>query len=222
VRYPILDHACEVAVKRKGTWLVAALTLMAGMGSDWIRPTTRVRCLPGIPERDYKLVEPTLPPPVQGLSFSGVELVDQATKKKLRTFAMDVKELKILHCSISQVAFTIGEDGSWIFNCQADQNPWFTTQANSLPPARLAGQLRVETNQFLRNEFSVTVRCYGNFLLKETLKSTGKPALATITPKSFWVQRGVPLMVKASGDGVAELKQNYSLIDRVEFDFSYR
>ena len=217
-------------MKRKATWLLAALAVTGSMGSDWARPHTRVPCLPGIPARDYQPQFP-LPQPsalVQGMSFKGVEIAELAgvgivgrTSVKLRTFAMDQKELRVQHCSISEVAFTIRDNGQWIFNCRADQNPWFTKQPNALPVLSSPRAPTIETNHLLRNEFFVTVRCYGNFPLKEAKKSTGKPALAVIGPISFMVQRGVPFVANVS-EARLELQQYYPLIDRIEFDFYYR
>jgi hypothetical protein len=220
---------CGDVVDRKALWLIAALALIPGMGSGWIRPTTRAPCLPGIPMHDYLYV-PASPPGLevkQGMSFDGIELVEPSPKAavpgkvKLRTFAMDKKAITIQHCSISQLAFTFGDDGRWILNCRADQNPWFTKELNSLPPSKLAAALKTETNHLLRNEFTVTVRCYGNFKLRETEKTTGKPALVIIQPPPFWVQRGVPFVGKFQNSEPG-FTQYYALIDRVEFEFSYR
>ena len=211
-------------MKRTVIGLAAAVTLAAGMGSDWIRPTVRPRLQSGLTPRDYKMVEPPAPeapPTAVGTSLNGVEIVDPGLKKKLKTFALDKTALKSLHCSIAQVAFTFDEDGNWIFNCQADQNPWFTLQANRMQAPGLAGRLNVETNHILRNEFFISVRCIGNSPLKETIKTTGKPALVEIKLPSVWVQRGVPLAVKNQGQN-GDLTKFYAVIDRVEFELSFR
>jgi hypothetical protein len=230
---PDTRFAREDAVKQKAMWLAAALALVPGMGSDWLRPTTRPPCLPGIPDYAYKEVQAPPPGPEskQGLSFDGVEIgtllpavapigVAQTTVK-LRTFAMDKKDITIQHCSVSQLAFTFGADKSWVFNCRADQNPWFTKEPSRLPAPNVAKLLKTETNHLLRNEFKVIVRCYGNFMVKETNNTTGKPALVVIQPDPFMVQRGVPYVAHLQGSDPG-FAQYYGLIDRVEFEFSYR
>lgn len=210
-------------MKRRSLAMLAALAVITGVGADWIRPSIRPRFVPGIPKRDYQLIDPgaTLTPPtVVGKSLNGVDVMDLVTKqKKLRTFAMDQTTLRSLHCSISHVAFTFDAEGNWILNGQADQNPWFTTQPNAMPPASLG--INVETNHLLRNEFTVTMRCYGNWPQPEANKTTGKPALAEI-PVSFMVQRGIPYSIRMDSKANADLRKHYEIIDRVEFELSFR
>ncbi len=203
---------------------LAIVALTASMGSDWRRPITWPRPQPGIPERDYKLIEPSAtpaPPPVVGTSFNGVEIVDTVKKIKVRTFAMDRLELKALHCSIANASLAIQDNGAWLFSATAQQNPWFTTQPNALPPKKLNGILNVETNYLIRNEFTIKLRCYGNAAVREATKTTGKPLLIEIPLPKVWVQRGVPMVINQQG-GHSMLSDYYSLIDRVEFELSVR
>ena len=203
-----------------------AMLLLAviAMGSNWIRPVTRPRLQPGIPERPYQTLDPSSPPvplPVVGVSMGPIPITIAGSTKKTKSYAMDRATLITLHCSISQVAFTIDEDGNWIFNCQADQNPWFSREPSRLPPPEIRDELKVETNHLLRNEFSIRVRCLGNAPVGENLKITGRPVLAEIRLDPFWVQRGVPFPVRKEGQHNG-LKTYHPAIDRVEIELSIR
>jgi hypothetical protein len=219
----------EDSVKRSwpkaiGIAAIAGAVALGAIGNSDSRPIVRPKLLPGIPARDYKLVEPSAVPEPAAVSASstrGADLDDPVTKKKLRSFTMDQPLLKSLHCSIAQAVFTIREDGTWTLSCRADQNPWFTREASALP-ARLADRLNFETNHVLRNAFAIRIRCYGSAAQKDAIKAIGRPVLAEIAVPSFWVQRGVPLAVKKDSEQPrADLKDNFALIDRVEFELGF-
>jgi hypothetical protein len=137
----------------------------------------------------------------------------------LRVFQLDTGVVKVDHCSLAEVAFTIEETGQFKLNFRADQNPWFTKEVRGLPPP--TEHLKLETTFLKRNEFHVRVRCHGYYPVREEMKTTGKPALVVLEPPPFWVQRGVPYMGFIQGVN-AGLGQYFNLIERVEIDFYYR
>lgn len=214
-------------MKRKALLLVTGVALISGMGPTWVRPVMRPGCLPGIPERDYQPLAPGAPvsPLVQGVSFDGVELMPRAgepvAKIKVRTFGLAEKSLKIHHCSVSQLAFTMEQDGRWVVNLRGDQNPWFYREPTALPPNKVGFAPGLETNHLIRNEFQVTVRCMGNFQQRDQAPQTGRPVLAVIGPINFMVQRGVPYVGSFNGVN-PDLARYFAVIDRAEFSFVYR
>jgi hypothetical protein len=214
---------------------------------------TRSYGLPGLPMRDYQyltysqpaialsqvavLIEQRQPfqvgVPPAGVPAAGVN-VPIVVRERLRFFQLDVAKMQVDHCFLSRVAVTLQENGDWILSLRADQNPWMTGGRNDVStPIHVRGaataiqpaapKLTKETDYLKRNQFFVSVRCYGAYPLKEGAPplAPGKPVLFELRPAPFWVQRGRPydLWVKES---LPDVRQYFDLIDRVEIEFFYR
>lgn len=135
----------------------------------------------------------------------------------IKLFQLDRSRLRINHCSISDVALQLDDQGHWVLSLRADQNP--------LPKGR-DPQSRIETRynprlHLKRNEFVVRLRCLGFVQESRAEIHAGRPVLAEINPEPFWVENGQPKYLRVT-DCADELRWNLHLIDRVEVEFFYR
>ena len=103
--------------------VAAAGVAIAGVG----RRCTRPGCLTGIPPRDYQhgsrsKVETSVS--TQGmLLYRTPNLETGEAAPGIRIYQLDRAKLQIDHCSISGVVLRLHEDGRWVLNLRADQNP---------------------------------------------------------------------------------------------------
>lgn len=131
-----------------------------------------------------------------------------------RLYQLDRSTLKVDHCEVSQVALQVRSDGSWVLSMRADQN----RTPGELDVAQYNPKLHLK-----RNEFQVRLRCLGGFAIPPMLGSpnAGQPVLAAIEPKAFWVENGQPRYIRLVGCN-PDLKRDFELVDRIEFEFFYR
>ncbi|MBI1913277.1 MAG: hypothetical protein HYS12_00740 [Planctomycetes bacterium] len=236
-------------------FVVAATAVLCSTGAGVSYHRTKARPLCGLPCYDYQ--HGSVSPSVTAQSFTAV-LVEQRVpfspgvppagtptdvlqgatplvlRERVKYFQLPVAQMQVNHCSLSRVALTLHESGSWALSMRADQNPWMTGQDNEVStPVQLRGAVsalnppipprRLESNGLKRNLFIVKVRCYAAYPLTETLPALapGKPVLFELPVQEFWVQRGVPYDFWAA-QGLPAARQYFDLIDRVEVEFSYR
>jgi len=156
------------------------------------------------------------------LSFTAVPLrerdpANRNVLKDLKHFQWKQATVRIDHCSISAPSLRLRDNGSWVLNLQANQNPEIegATPATT-PEGRYTAHLK-------RNQFVVTLRCFAASVQEQTSADAaiGKPLLCVLGPTEFWVQRGQPLPVCKQGDARC-IKEYFNLIDRVELEFFYR
>lgn len=131
-----------------------------------------------------------------------------------KLYLLDLSQLEIDHCAVSQVALQIQEDGTWVLSLRGDQN----RSPEPGEPAPYNPRLHIE-----RNEFVVRLRCLGNFgtTPSELAVTVGKPVLADLGPVTFWVENGEPRYLRHA-DYDATIEKYYPMIDRVELEFFYR
>lgn len=216
----------------KRTLLAMLLFTSGHAGSTWgvepfvHRARTRPECLTGIPDRNYPFPRQVgfitatsrraLLLPAAPLEWTvGVDgQVETATPLPIHLFVLSEPQLEIDHCSISQVAVQIQPNGDWTLSLRGDQN--------RRPPAGQANTYNPRLH-IRRNEFSVQLRCLGNF--REEPSEVGnlvpKPVLVDLGPVHFWVENGEPRHLRHRGNS-RELAAALPLIDRVEVEFSYR
>ena len=120
-------------------------------------------------------------------------------------------EVRVDHCSVSQIAVMLVEDGSWSINFLATQNP------QSVPI-----QLQPTVVRFRRNQFHVEVRGVG--LAQEVAVPEqpvlGKPAHFRFQVTPFWVEQGQRELIQLKGNS-PDVQRLFQQIDRVEIDMSY-
>lgn len=141
--------------------------------------------------------------PIDSNSLATIERKRKLFQWRQRTFQID-------QCSVSNVALQLDRDGNWIVNLRADQNRVPTIDPKPYNP----------TLHIKRNEFAVVFRCYGDMAAATTEISmaTGKPVVAVIKVKKFWVENGEPkLLVDCGRNGW--VKEHFDLIDRVEMEY---
>jgi hypothetical protein len=212
----------EATAARYRNWVTCAATaallaVAAAPGYHFTRP--RVRCC--LPERDYQFGR--FSPPLFAMSQSAVNLPlpapGEGVQLPARLYQFDVAQLKIDHCSISQMAVEIQQNGHWILNLQADQNPLAPRSSEVVPNVTTEGDASKYTAQQRRNAFHVALRCYraGG----DSAVPLGKPLAIELKPDPFWVQRGQPYRLMASGTDKS-LGDFFGAIDRVEIEFYYR
>lgn len=134
-------------------------------------------------------------------------------KRIIKLYQLDRQRLQSDHCSISQVALQLHNDGQWVLSLRGDQNP----KPEDGKPAPFNPTLHIK-----RNEFVVRLRCLGASQNEPAANGigAGKPVLVDLAPCSFWVQNGQPRWVRTGG--CSETVRTYlSRIDRVEIEFFY-
>lgn len=132
-------------------------------------------------------------------------------KQRVKVFQMAKPELRIHHCSISQAAVTLLDDGTWIVNYVARQDP------DTAHP-----DLQDQMRRFKQNRFRVMIRGLGLYETAEEpeLSLVGKPELFRLTPKDVWVEQKETRFVRERGALLAA-RQFFDTIDRLEIDFQY-
>jgi len=135
---------------------------------------------------------------------------DQIADPDTKLFQWNRANLVIDYCSISMPALRISRNGDWTLSLRADQNP--KSETNEYNP----------TLHIKRNKFVIKLRCYGSYetLPSETSSKVGRPILAELPVKEFWVENGQPKYVRMTGSS-KNASQNFDLIDRVEIEFFY-
>jgi hypothetical protein len=236
---------------------------VVGTGAGVRRYHVQPQPLCGIPAREYQPPQP--PPGAQPkviLSKPAVPLVDTdpaaatgtaamslqipgappaSSRPRIKLYQFDQSVVPLDHCAISQMAFTINENGWWRLNLRADQNPQAVspttpaapaaTPANGAPRpvnAPIRGLPNVSLKQTLhikRNLFIINIRGLGGFSepvsVPPTPPTLGKPVLLALEPIQFWVQNGVPYWLVTQGC-CPDASVFFNQIDRVELEFSYR
>ena len=139
------------------------------------------------------------------------DLVGQ--NRVIKLYQLDRQNLQIDHCSISQVALQLHNDGRWVLSLRGDQNP----KPEDGKPAPYNPVLHIK-----RNEFFVRLRCLGAAQNEPAANGVGagKPVLVDLAPCSFWVQNGSPRWVRTGGHSET-VRAYLSRIDRVEVEFFY-
>jgi hypothetical protein len=136
------------------------------------------------------------------------------------------------HCSISNVALLIRDDGFWSLSLRADQNPVSSVTGLPLiavspspprvllPGATLPSQF---TDHIKRNQFIIRVRGYGAYRdLTDAASFTGHPVLFTLEVPPFWVERALPLIPPPFQGKNAQVADYFKNVDRVEVELTYR
>lgn len=221
-------------MKYLGCWIVAA----AAVGTAAAEFPTKVAKPPalcGIPGfHEYRVPvdrSPTLSaqstPPVtlQEVAAAPGTVTAVPVGAKLRYFQLKTRGLAVDHCSVTRVAVTLREDGTYTVSFRADQHPLLAGGIGdpALPDEMAFRPLRTrETNHLKRNEFTVRVRLLGT-PGGETLPPAGlgPAALVPLPLKPFWVERGEPVNFFKTEKSPA-VGEYFPFIAGVEVDFSYR
>ena len=140
------------------------------------------------------------------------------------------KELEIEHCSITQVALQLDRDGHWTLSLRAYQNaPLPVDQAAQAEKAEKAAGRAAKKKAApaegkalfeKRTLFVVKIRAYATSSEAAGSRDElpGRPAMFTLGPESFWVERGQPydLYRKYHND---EITRYFDYVDHVEVEF---
>jgi hypothetical protein len=152
------------------------------------------------------------------------------TKPRVKVYQFPTAGLAVDHCSISQIAFFMQEDGTWRLNLNADQNAGASasrvvTGPTTLPQVRGLPDITIKETSFLkRNLFVIRLRGLGSYT--EPLPTppvpsvVGKPVLLALPPIRFWVQRGVTYPLVSSGRH-PDAARFFDEIDRAQVEFTY-
>ena len=119
--------------------------------------------------------------------------------------------MKIDHCEISQIVLQLCKTGDWALNLRADQN----RRPPAGEPAEYNPRLHIKRNQFV-----IALRCLGNSLTRPSEPGAGRPVLAVLKPRPFWVQNGQPRHLRVSGHDDL-IGKHFGDIDRVQIEFYY-
>ncbi|MDP7019604.1 MAG: hypothetical protein QGG36_27655 [Pirellulaceae bacterium] len=162
------------------------------------RPATEVKPTPETLRRD-ETWEPstTRRPPAQTVTV----------------FQLDQARIQIDHCRISSVALQLLDDGQWVLNLRAEQNPPVEDETSTYRP-----RLHLKRNQFVIRLRALPV---GERSGEAAVRGVGRPVLAAIEPPPFWVEREQPKSVRLTGRD-NDVWRVFDMIDRVEFEFYYR
>lgn len=131
----------------------------------------------------------------------------------IRFWQMDVKELRQVHCSVSQVTFWIDyRTGRWNLSYRAEQNPFVGPDRQALPEAR-----------FLRNRFHVAVRGVGLVTARTDVDAAALagPELLRVAPAGRWIERSKTEFVVESGVLDDESLKRTAFIQTLLIDFRY-
>ena len=140
------------------------------------------------------------------------------------TFQLRDQVIRVDHCTLSEVSVTLYPDGKYVVGFRADQNPLASdprTPALTTAARGLTADTGIEPGQFRRNKFYVTVRGYAADPLGEGRAGGSKAVVLDLPLDPFWVNRGESYRGLADGTSEA-VRRNYTLVDRVEVDFTYR
>jgi hypothetical protein len=199
--------------------LLFPLSSTAALAGEWFH-RTRVRKYCHLPCYDYKDVSRRSINPVSEVSLPLLETTEilargapQIETRTARTFQLSASELRIDHCSISLVTLTILDDGSWIANFRAHQQP-----------ASVEEQFRPEFERYLRNRFYVTFRGVGLLQVTQSGETAvvAPPEFFAIEVKPFWVEKDETQIIRLRSDAPnTEIRDFFKKVDRVDVDFRY-
>jgi hypothetical protein len=227
---------------RHGRLALGAVALLAGTGAGVTYHKARPGCLCGLPCYDYVYGNPQQvvsafsldPVPLERTQVTAPGAPAGLVRERVKFFQLAQTRVELEHCALSQVAVTLHESGEWTLSLRAEQNWWMTGPKNEVStPVQLPGavtaqrppipNLAKETEGLKRNLFTVRVRCYGGYPLRDALPAAapGKPVLFELPPAQFWVQRGVPYTFWAK-QPLPAAAQFFDLVDRVEVELSIR
>ncbi|MBC8350736.1 MAG: hypothetical protein H8E66_02035 [Planctomycetes bacterium] len=133
--------------------------------------------------------------------------------RQIKLYQLDRSALAIDHCQVSGMAMQLDHDGNWILSLRADQN----RQPIGDEPQSFNPRLHLK-----RNQFHLALRCLGSFQtsVRDAVVGAGRPVLADLLPRPFWVENGQPRHMRLSGNSWT-VADNFHEIDRVEIEFYY-
>ena len=120
-------------------------------------------------------------------------------------------KLAIGHCTVSEMALQMFEDGRWVLSMRADQNP--------LSADSLNGQHN-PTLHIKRNRFSIKVAGFAgqNSSVSGLPTKVGLPSVVQLQQQEFWVERREPRYVRIEGK-CAISNAGFQNLDRVQLEF---
>lgn len=147
----------------------------------------------------------SLPLPANGVITNGTKIL------RVKQFQMNDSALRSDHCTLSKISVTLVEDGTWMVNAVAEQNP---NSVSSVDQPRFI--------EFKRNGFHVRVRGVGLSTATDPPEQAvlGKPEYFDWKMPCFWVERGQIVRQRWNGQD-AEAQRFFELVDRVEVDLRY-
>ncbi|WP_417385752.1 hypothetical protein [Gimesia sp.] len=161
--------------------------------------------------------------PVSAVTFTVLNLTDAEVDSSsnptnpvpeiTKIYQQSTSGLQLNHCSISNTAILLEQDGSWSINLKATQNPY--SVPNNLRPIYL---------RFKRNKFFVTVRGLGSAsgAISPDSDDLGRPVLFEQKLEGFWVEQGQTRFIfEQSKKKDLRIRDFYNHIDRVELLFHY-
>ncbi|HWL09845.1 MAG TPA: hypothetical protein VNQ76_15675 [Planctomicrobium sp.] len=194
--------------------ILLGATVFAG---DLLR-RTEARRYYSLPGHEYRGPQPVNP--VSGVSQLAIPLTytytdaDTRSEKSVqaKVFQLDASELRNDHCQLTKVALTIQQNGKWMLNFTARQDP-------DLVPTHM----RASFERFERNLFCVSVYGAGLFPTIERIdvSPTGKPQLFYLFLQPTVLEKRQISRLNYSGHS-DEISRYFELIDRVEIDLRYR
>lgn len=181
---------------------------------------TRIRKYCHLPCYDYKDVTRRATNPVSEVSLPLLETTDilargapKIESRTARTFQLSASELRSDHCSLTLVTFTIIDDGNWIAQFRAHQQP-----------ASVGEQKRPEFERFLRNRFYVRFRGVGALQVTQSgqTATVAPPDFFAIDLTPFWVEKDETLVIRQPSTSASpEIRDFFNKISRVDVDFWY-
>ncbi|MEM7784795.1 MAG: hypothetical protein AAF623_15705 [Planctomycetota bacterium] len=131
---------------------------------------------------------------------------------KMKFFQWPNAGYQIQHCSLSNVAFHLFEDGTWVISLRADQN----SIPSTIAPVDFVQRAHVRRNLF---GVKMTLFAGGTESVSEAELKLGLPALGQTESKEFWVQKQQPDQRRMTGKFQNFSRLSFSNADRVQLEF---
>lgn len=206
----------------------AAAISVAMAGVKQFRSRPQLLC--GLPPHHYAQIDQQ--PPIVGRTGTGIPInvpialpgsvisTSAGPVVEWKVYQLDTPTLQIAQCVISSVALSIAHDGRWRLNLNAAQNPRSPTDPDGPLSFRdpNTGAL-LQTSQIKRNQFLIEARGIG--LSRTPEEVLARPVFFEIDIPPFWVENGHPESKLFTGRCDA-IGQYFSVIDRVEIEFTFR
>lgn len=204
---------------------ILTVTALAWSGDRWCGRPVRKYC--HLPCYDYRGRPPSNPvsqTTTAAINLTAEEVIVDPLERleagpgaagtrtlKIKTFQLADSEIRNDCCRLSQVSITICEDGTWIVNAVAEQNPDFVDEVQ-----------RPRFFNFKRNRFYVDVRGVGlaTALDPPATRVLGQPQFCHLEFDSFWIEARQKRVMRWTGTS-KEIDNTFTLVDRIDVDLRY-
>jgi hypothetical protein len=203
-------------------WGLGALgvTSSIAFGADWLR-RTQSQPICRLPCYHYRTSHPSNPrsavstvgleAAVAGRIDRGASATDAAQTVRTKTFQLSTATLQNDHCELERVTMTIVEDGSYILNFEAEQNPSLVPEIE-----------RPQYERYLHNHFFVQARGTGLAPVGVDPEESvlGQPEFFKVCLPPMLIEKRARRNLRWTGC-CDEIRRSFDVIDRVEIDLSY-